>query len=257
MMIKKNHSTVIWLSANLFGYYLLQEAVKIESIKVVRIITLAGAAKTKMYDGISVDKWRQFGIPVYQTENINKEVILIRKLQPDYLIVAGWRQIISSGILKIPQKGVIGFHPTLLPFGRGPAPIINTILSRMKSSGVSMYLMNEKVDDGDIVGQEKFVIAKDDDVQVIHRKVIQAGKKLVKKYFPLLVSGKYSSFPQKENKAIYFPQRKISDNEIFINDSLETMEKKIRAFSKPYLGAFLRKGAKKLVIWKAEIKKNE
>ncbi|HEC92236.1 MAG TPA: hypothetical protein ENI51_04460, partial [Candidatus Atribacteria bacterium] len=229
---------IVWLSANLFGYELLKEVLKIKGAEVVAIITLSDKSKTRMYDGIERKKWYDFNIPVYEIENINKEIKLLKSLYPDIIMVCGWRQIINKETLNIPKEGVIGFHPALLPKGRGSAPIINTILEGYKKSGVTMFYLNEKVDAGDIIGQVEFDIGEEDYAMDIYRKIIRGGKRLLRKYLPLLIEGNAPRAPQDEKKATYFKKRTPKDNEINLDkDSPDEISKKIRAFSYPYLGA--------------------
>jgi UDP-4-amino-4-deoxy-L-arabinose formyltransferase/UDP-glucuronic acid dehydrogenase (UDP-4-keto-hexauronic acid decarboxylating) len=78
---------------------------------------------------------------------------------------------------------------------------------------------------------------------------------LIKKYLPLLATGKAPRIPQNEEEATYFKKRTLEDNEIRIEtDSPDEIYRKIHAFSKPYNGAFIRLGNKKLIIWKAELR---
>ena len=254
-MLSYEKIDVVWISANKFGYSLLKEALKINSIKIKAIITLKENAKTKMYDAINRIKWYEFGIPVYEIEDINKEEKLLKKLSPKLIIVCGWRQIIKEHILEIPKKGVVGFHPSLLPKNRGPAPIINTILEGLHESGVTMFYLGKKVDGGDIIGQKRFLVGENDYAEDVYRKVIRAGRYLISKYLPLLAEGNAPRTPQKEEEATYFSKRSLKDNEIRIGvESPQQIYRKIRAFSKPYLGAYIRLGNKKLIIWRAELK---
>src|SRR3989338_10241384 len=119
---------IVWLSANVFGYELLKYAVKIPGLNFSGIVTLSDTAKTVMYDGVPAKNWHTFEIPVHEIENINNDKDIIQKLNPDIVVMCGWRQIIDDSVINIPKKGFIGFHPTLLPIGRGSAPIINSIL---------------------------------------------------------------------------------------------------------------------------------
>ena len=245
---------VVWLSANKLGYELLKEALKVKDVNVNEIITLDDKAKTVMYDGIEKNKWKQFNIPINEVENINENKDLLKKLAPDLLFVVGWRQIISKEILDIPKKGFIGFHPTLLPIGRGPAPIINSILNNFKSSGVTMFYLSEGLDDGDIIGQERFEILSNDHATEVYEKVVEGGKKLISKYLPLLVKGKAPRVPQDDSKASVFEKPSLKDNKIdFEKDSVEEIHRKIRALSKPYRGAYIEKDGKKLILWRNQL----
>ena len=249
-----NSLKIIWLSANKFGYELLKESVKIKDVEIENIITLSDKSKTVMYDGIPRNKWYNFKINVIEIENINDEVELLQNLSPDIIIMCGWRQVLKKEILDIPRYGMVGFHPTLLPFGRGPSPIINSILNGVRQTGVTMFYVSEGKDDGDIIGQEKFIITNKDHADDVYNKVIKSGKKLIRSYLPMLLKGSAPRIPQEESKATFFPKLSLENNRIdFKNETIEEIYKKIRALSKPYNGAYLEKNGKRLVIWKAEL----
>lgn len=250
---------ILFLSANKLGYELFLELQKIKHIEMIGIITLSKKASTKMYDPIDQHQsWHDFDCPVFEVEHINENYNLIKDLTPDLIIMCGWRQIINKDIINLPPKGFIGFHPTLLPYGRGPAPIINTILCGLEESGVTMFYVDEGTDTGDIIGQKKFDVNDTDYAMDIYNKIINEGKYLIKKYVPLIVAGKNPRVPQDESRSHVFPRRTIQDNKIdLIDDGPDLMTKKIRAFSKPYDGAFIELGKNKLVIWNAEIQHND
>ena len=216
------------------------------------LITLEEEAKTRMYDGIPLEQWKTLNIPLRKINSINDEYEWLKTQAPDFIFMTGWRQIVEPKILDLPKKGVIAFHPSLLPKGRGPAPIINSILLGVKESGVTMYYAAEGLDNGDIIGQEHFRIDKNDYAENVYNKVVEAGKKLIKQYLPLLLNGKAPRIPQQENQATFFPRRTEKDNEILETDSLETIKRKIRAFSRPYNGAFMIKNGVKKTFWEIE-----
>jgi len=244
---------MIWVSANRFGYELLNEAK--HHVHIDAIITLSPQATTVMYDGIPIHHWRALSpkIPVHEIEDINQELPLLNRLNPDYIVVCGWRQILKEQLLKTYKNKIIGFHPTLLPFGRGPAPIINSILEGVHDSGLTLYYLDTGVDNGDIIAQHRFTIEPTDYAEDVYNKVIDAGKQLVRTYFPLLVQGKAPRTPQDESQAYTFKKVHLSDNEIQLEEGIENAYRKIRALSHSYQGAFLRQNNKKLIIWKADL----
>jgi len=245
---------IVWVSANKFGYELLKESIKKSSVDIKGIITLSSKSKTKMYDEIDNKKWYEFGLNVYEIDDINKEKGLFERLLPDVVFLCGWRQIIDKDILNIPKHGFISFHPTLLPEGRGPAPIINSILYGIKDSGLTMFYVSKKIDDGDIIGQEKFEIENNDHANDVYNKTIRAGRILIKKYLPLIVKNNAPRIPQDNKNATYFEKPFIKNNMIDLkNDSVDEIYKKIKALSKPYKGAYIIKDGKKLTIWRAEL----
>ena len=251
----KNTTRLVWVSANLLGFELLKECIKLKKVKVIAIITLSRNAKTKMHDGINRKKWQEFKVPVYEINNINHESKLLKSLKTDIVIYCGWRQIVSSNIIKLPQIASIGFHPTLLPQHRGPAPIINTILQGLEKSGVTMFILSKEIDAGKIIGQISFNVTKNDYAIDIYQKIIKTGKKLIKIYLDGFLKQKLKPIAQKKSEASFFPRVSQKDNRIDLNnDSPESIGKKIRAFSKPYKGAFIETKKIKLIIWKGEVK---
>ena len=142
----------------------------------------------------------------------------------------------------------------MLPFGRGGAPIINSILLGLESSGLTMFYVDEGKDSGDVIGQEPFHITNNDYAEDIYDKIIDCGRILVKKYLPLVALGNAPRIPQLEDNAEYLPPVSYEDNEIILEqDDPEMILRKIRAFSKPYRGAFIRVRNTKIVIWKADL----
>ena len=66
----------------------------------------------------------------------------------------GWSQILKKNILSIPNKYCIGFHPTKLPHNKGKHPLIWSIINDLKVSSTSFFIMNNKIDDGDLISQK-------------------------------------------------------------------------------------------------------
>ncbi|MEO0133475.1 MAG: formyltransferase family protein [candidate division WOR-3 bacterium] len=252
---------IVYLSASICGYEWLKEILLNKECQVVAIITLNKSAKTKMYDGIENEKWQEFSLPVYEIFDINKEIPLLKTLKGDCLIVGGWRQIIGREVLSLFKKGVIGFHPTLLPKGRGPSPIINSIMAGIRESGLTMFYYTEKLDAGPIIGQKEFIIEDDDYAWDVYKKEIEKGKELIREYLPLIIKDKVKPRLQDERFATYFPKldKKVF-NEINLKDGLIYNYRKIRALSKygkkelgllSYEGAYFYYNNKKIIVWKA------
>lgn len=240
---------IAWLSANKFGYELFKVANKIFPIDY--IITLDEKSDTTMYDRIPTREWYKLGTITYQVKDINKSKDILEILKPDLIFVAGWRQKIDKELLD--KYKFIGFHPTLLPKGRGPAPIINSILTDFKDTGVTMFYLDNELDSGDIIDQQPFWIEDNDHAEDVYNRMIECGKSLIEENLRVLFYGVKRSKKQDGRKATYFKKPKVSDNKIDLNDSLENIHKKIRALSHPYLGAYIERDGKKLIIWEAEL----
>ena len=101
----------------------------------------------------------EHGIPVYQPEKLSKLEIENWKLEigePEFAVVAAYAKIIPREVINAFPKGIIGVHPSLLPKYRGASPIQSAILNGDKETGVTLYQMDEKIDHGDILVNDKF-----------------------------------------------------------------------------------------------------
>lgn len=245
---------IVWVSANLLGFKLLEEVYSFIKENLT-IITLSEKSKTIMYDGVDCSSWdEEFpNTDIIKVDRIEDSIDKIKDMNPDLIIMCGWRQIINKELLNIPKFGWVGFHPTLLPIGRGPAPIINSILNRLDESGLTMFYLTGGIDDGDIIGQEKFMISENDYAKDVYKKIILAGKVLVNKYIPILLENNVTRIKQNKSKVTYFEKPNFKDMELKSSDSIETKYRKIRAFSKPYKGAYIKDGNKKIRIWEASL----
>ena len=102
--------------------------------------------------------------------------------------------------------------------------------------------------------EESFEIEIDDHASDVYRKVILSGKKLVRKYIPLAMQEKAPRTKQKEEDATFFDKPLLRNNMIDLQkDEPEKIYQKIKAFSKPYDGAFIRKGKEKIIIWRGQV----
>lgn len=257
---------ILWLSANITGYEWLKFVISKCFPIDIEIMTLSPKAKTVMYDPVDIGKWYQFAIPVHEIEQINLEETLIQKIKPDIIIVGGWRQLIGRNIREIPPLGVIGFHPTLLPFGRGPSPIINSIMQGVKKSGLTLFYYTDRLDAGKVIGQEHFSLEEDDYAWDVYRQEIVAGKILLDKYLPEIIQGIAPKSVQDESTATYFSKNDPKTfNLISLGIPVELIYRKIRALSKygkkekgflNYKGAAILSGDKRIIIWKANRQKD-
>ena len=103
---------LLWVSANRLGFELLKSSQNIIP-KNTTILTLSKNSTTVMYDGVDTSSWDKFGLPVHRVERISESADVIKKINPDIVIMCGWRQKITRELLDIPRLGWVGFHPTM------------------------------------------------------------------------------------------------------------------------------------------------
>ena len=115
------------------------------------------------------------------------EVELLAGLKPDIIIVAAYGQILPEAVLTIPIYKCINIHPSLLPRYRGPSPVAAAILNGDAQTGVTIMLIERKVDSGPIIAQIQVSIADDDTTGSLTGRLAKTGADLLIATLPALV----------------------------------------------------------------------
>ena len=190
---------------------------------------------------------------------------LVASYAPDLIFVIGWSELVPSSVLDIPKHnhraqerhsnshGCIGMHPTMLPIGRGRAPIPWSIIKGLKESGVTMFYLEDEADAGDIIAQRCFDITLEDDASSVYDKVSRLHYDIMREHFPLLVQGIAPRLPQDQTKATVWQKRTPEDGVINWNKPLTEQHNWIRGLTHPYPGAFFFWKGHKVVVWKATL----
>ena len=182
------------------------------------------------------------------------EAVKAKKI--DWLFIIGWSQIAGEEILNAPRLGVLGIHPTLLPEGRGRAPIPWAILKGLERTGVTLFRLDGGVDTGDIVAQEILPIAKDETATSLYARVQQAHRTLLRSVWKDLVANRVALTPQDHSKVTIWEGRKPEDGRILPDMSVEHADRLVRATTHPYPGAFWEDEGRIVRIWSGKIAKN-
>lgn len=171
----------------------------------------------------------------------------------DIFIVASFGKIIPQEILDKPRLGSINVHPSLLPELRGPSPIQNLILQN-KTPGVTIIQMDEKMDHGPILAQEKVSIEPwPDHYEIVEEKLAQAGGKILVKILPELPI----PTPQEDEQATFCKFINKEDGLLDLDGDAEMNLRKVFAYS-TWPGAFFffktkTRGEIRIVVKEAKI----
>ena len=79
----------------------------------------------------------------------------VKSLNPELILVVGYRKLFHQEILDIPKFGIIGLHASILPHLRGQAPLNWAIINGDLEAGITMFFMDRGIDSGDIIAQKK------------------------------------------------------------------------------------------------------
>ncbi len=208
----------------------------------------------------------EHGIPVFQPESLKSSGMASRLVGADFFIVASYGGILPKSILDLPRQGAIGVHPSLLPKYRGASPIQNTILSDEKETGVTLYMMDEKVDHGSIIAAQKIKL-KVQNYETLLKELAAVSAKVLIKTLPLFIKEEVKFTPQNEADATY--TKKFATADAYIDpkslilaesgtnpEEAEKITRKIRALN-PEPGVWTMQDGKRVKLLDAEIQDNK
>ena len=184
-------------------------------------------------------------IPVISPNQIKDNVDFsnqLKELMPDIFIVIAYGKILNKEILNIPKYGCWNAHASLLPRWRGAAPIQRALLSGDKYTGVGIMKMDEGLDTGDILIEEKIIIENNENLQTLTDKLSELSSKLLIKAINLLNTknniSELSLLNQLSlNREIKYANM-ITKSEYFLNldDTAENIYKKVNGlFPRAYI----------------------
>lgn len=199
------------------------------------------------------DFCRKKNIDFSVTKSVKNNREEIYNLKPDLIVVSGWRSLIPLSIISIPKFGCIALHESLLPKYRGFAPVNWAIINGDKYSGVTLFYITERIDDGDIIAQEKIEIGPNETAFSLYKKSIKACSLLIRKYYQLIISHRAPRIKQNEEDATYLCARTPEDGRIEWSFSNLVIHNLVRGLAYPYPGAYCFYKDKKIIVHNSEI----
>lgn len=193
-------------------------------------------------------------IPVFSPKKIREEenVEFLRKFEADIIVVAAFGQILSKTILDMPKYGCINVHASLLPKYRGAAPIQWAVINGEEVSGVTIQLMNEGIDTGDMIAKKELALAEDETGGSLFDKLAELGAKLCVETMEMIENGTAVYTPQDSEAATHTSMIRKEMGDISWNRSAVDIERLIRGLN-PWPSAYTHLDGKTFKIWKAEV----
>jgi len=144
-------------------------------------------------------------IPVLQPKSLKNQEFVeeLKRFNADIFIVVAYGKLIPESIFKLPKYGTINLHPSLLPKYRGAAPIEWAIINGEEETGVTVQMINEELDAGDIIVQEKIKLDSSISAGELYEIVNSIGEELLLKSAKILLEGRDKPEPQDHSKATY------------------------------------------------------
>lgn len=160
---------------------------------------------------------RKYRIKRYETDSINSKDFIeyIKTSQIDLVISIASPKIFKKDILTAPIKGCINYHTAFLPKYRGRQPLFWALLNEEKEVGISIHEMDEKIDNGPIIVQNKIPVSSKDTLHSLYLKTIKIGPMLLMEAIKKLDNdckdriendskqATYNSFPIKDDTKLF------------------------------------------------------
>lgn len=139
------------------------------------------------------------GLRVLQPVNLKDEAFVeeLCSLKADLQIVVAFRML-PEVVWNMPPMGTFNLHASLLPQYRGAAPINWAIINGDTETGITTFFLQHEIDTGEVIQQVRIPIADEDNVEVIHDKLMNLGGRLVTETVDAILAGTVKPVPQEE-----------------------------------------------------------
>jgi len=194
-------------------------------------------------------------IEVLQPAYLRDNAEFIRRVndkKPDLIVIAAYGLILPKEILDIPKYGVINVHASLLPKYRGASPIQTAILNGDKETGVTIMLVNEKMDEGSLLAQKTITITDNDNFEALYNKLSVLGTHLLIETLPKWLNKEIKPQKQDESQATYCKLITKEDGKIDWHKSALEIERQVRALN-PWPGTWTNWDSKIVKLLKVKL----
>ena len=173
----------------------------------------------------------EHNIEVFQPNSLRKEpeaVEALKALNPDFIIVVAFGQILPKEVLEIPKYACINLHGSLLPKYRGAAPIQWSVINGEKVAGNTTMLMDVGLDTGDMLLTNEVEITKFMTSEDLYNELKESGAKLLVETINKMVKGEITPIKQNDEESTYAPMLSKELAKIDWNKSAKVLHNHVR-----------------------------
>ncbi len=151
---------------------------------------------------------QKLGLPVFQPQKVKDKSFLdiFYQLNPEMIVVAAFGQILPKDIIEFPKLGCLNIHPSLLPKYRGAAPLNWSIIRGEPKTGVTIMLMDEEMDSGDILLQKETPLGATETYGQLHDRLAKEGANLLMTAIEQVIAGTALRQPQDFSAVTFAPR---------------------------------------------------
>ena len=224
--------------------------------KIVGVITAPDkpAGRGQQLHQSAVKKYAvEKNLAVLQPEKLKNADFIneLKALEPNLFIVVAFRML-PELVWQMPEYGTFNLHASLLPQYRGAAPINWAVINGEKETGVTTFFLQQEIDTGNIILQEKINIEDEDNAGSVHDKLMDIGSQLVLKTVQQIEENSVTEQPQELTTSKHAPKIYKETCLIDWNKPVLEIHNLIRGLS-PYPTAFTHLDGKVLKIYKSAV----
>jgi len=216
----------------------------------------AGRGRTRRPSAVKVLA-EERGIEVFQPATLRAAPArsCLHALAPDVIVVAAYGLLLPPEVLSIPPEGCVNVHASLLPRWRGAAPVERAILAGDERTGVSIMLMDEGLDTGDVLARSELAIGATECAGELRGRLAALGAELLARTLDDLPRARACSRPQQAIDAVYAERISKHEARLDWSRSARELDRVVRAMN-PAPVAFTtvptpRRGPRRLRIWRS------
>lgn len=196
----------------------------------------------------------KLGIPVFQPQTLKDPDIIagLADLKPDVIVVIAYGKILPKAILDIPRYGCLNVHGSLLPAYRGAAPIQYAIKDGVRTSGVTIMMLDEGMDTGKMLKKAEIVLDAKETTGTLFDKLAIVGAETLIPVLKDLPAYEAAAQSQDESKATYTAKITKEMTHIDFSQPAVVIERLIRTLD-PHPGAYILHEGHRLKLWAADV----
>jgi methionyl-tRNA formyltransferase len=191
---------------------------------------------------------REHGLPTIEPERIRRDESVLPRLQaaePDIQVVVAYGQIMPGPVIYLPPLHTVNVHFSLLPRYRGASPVAWAVLNGETKTGVTIFELNEKMDEGDVYAWEETPIGPEETTAGLEGRLAAIGAELLVRTLARI--RELTRHPQDHARATYARKIIKEDGLLTWTDEAAVIDRKVRAFQ-PWPSAFTFQQGKRLII---------
>jgi methionyl-tRNA formyltransferase len=245
----------VFIGSGRFAIASLNALLEHPAIELVGVVTRAprpagrgGLLRPSAVGNVARSKW----LSLLEPRRLRDEdaIAQVRALQPELLVLADYGQLVPAELLALPAHGALNVHPSLLPRHRGASPIPAAILAADRETGVTIIRMDEGIDSGPIVAQERVDLAGDETAPQLVERLSSLGAELLGRSLGPWISGSITPLPQDESAVTLTRPLRREHGRIDPRRPGVDIARQIRAYQ-PWPGSFLQTEGGRLIVWGA------